>query len=144
MPLLISCGSLRGAFAPKNSNGGGLCIGIHKDLRSVWVAQGDDEVECLVVEIWADDFPIRVMTAYGPQLSDSTERKNKFWDFLEREADNADKAGAGFILQMDSNCHLGKEFIKNDVNEQNANGKLFAQFYGKNATIEIDKLFGTL
>ena len=49
----------------KSSNGGGLCIGVHKDLRSVWIAQGD-EVECLEVEVWVDDFPIRVLVAYGP------------------------------------------------------------------------------
>ena len=50
----------------KSSNGGGLSIGVHRDLRSVWVAEGDDEVECLEVEIWVDDFPVRVMNAYGP------------------------------------------------------------------------------
>ena len=42
-----------------------ICIGVHKDLRSVWIAQGD-EVECLEVEVWVDDFPIRVLVAYGP------------------------------------------------------------------------------
>ena len=29
---------------------------------------------------------------------------------------------------MDGNCHLGKDIIKNDVNEKNANGKLFTEF----------------
>ena len=29
----------------QNSKGGGICIGVHKDLRSVWIAEGDDEVE---------------------------------------------------------------------------------------------------
>ena len=29
---------------------------------------------------------------------------------------------------MDSNCHLGKEILKRDVNDQNVNVKLFAQF----------------
>ena len=90
----------------KNSNGGGLCIGVHKSLRPVWVSQGDDEVECLAVEIWVDDFPIRIVTAYGPQLGDKLERKQKFWSFIEREAINAFENGSGFILQMDSNSHL--------------------------------------
>ena len=80
------------------------------------------------VEIWVDDFPVRVMVAYGPQSGDSQDRKRKFWDFIEKEADTAHKVGAGFILQMDSNCHLGQEIIEGDVNVQNANGKLFAQF----------------
>ena len=76
---------------------------IHKNLRSVWISQGDDEVECLTVEVWADNFPVRIVTAYGPQLKDSEERKQQFWEYLGREAENANKAGAGFILQMDSN-----------------------------------------
>ena len=106
----------------------GLCIGAHKDLRPVWVAQGDDEVECLVVKIWLDDFPIRILNAYGPQLNDAMDRKRKFWDFIEREVRNAGEAGAGLIIQMDSNSHLGKDVIENDVNDQNLNGKLFCEF----------------
>ena len=61
----------------KNKSGGGLCIGVLKDLHPVWVAQGDDEVECLSIEIWVEDFPIRVVTAYGPQLGDKLEKKNR-------------------------------------------------------------------
>ena len=121
----------------KNSNGGGLCIGVNKDLRSVWISQGDYEVEALTVEIWADDFPVRIVTAYGPQLCDSQDRKQNFWQFLEREVANADEAGAGFILQMDSNCHLGKNFIEKDVNEQNSNGKLFGQFLERNTQLTL-------
>ena len=40
----------------------------------------------------------------------------------------AQKAGAVFILQMDSNAHLGTDIINGDVNEQNVNGKYFVQF----------------
>ena len=104
---------------------------------SVWVAIGDDEVECLVVEIWIDDFQIRILTAYGPQLSDASERKIKFWDFIEREARNAIESGAGIIIQMDSNSHLGKDVIKNDVNDQNLNGKLFANFLERMPNLSI-------
>ena len=41
---------------------------------------------------------------------------------------NAAEAGAGLIIQMDSNSHLGKDVIENDVNDQNLNGKLFCEF----------------
>ena len=75
-----------------------------------------------------DDFLIRVVTAYGPQLGDKLERKQKFWDYIEREVINAIKTGSGFILQMDSNAHLGKDYIKNDQNDRNLNGKLFCEF----------------
>ena len=61
----------------KSSSGGGLCIGVHKDIKSVWINQGDDEVECLIVEVWLNYFPVRIMTAYGPQLGDWNEKKIK-------------------------------------------------------------------
>jgi exonuclease III len=108
----------------KNSNGGGLCIGVQNYLKPVWVGQGDDEVEALAVEIWFDDLPIRIVTAYGPQVGDSVERKLKFWDFIEREANNTSESGSGFILQKDSNAHLGKDVIKKGPNDQNSNGRL--------------------
>ena len=100
----------------KNSNGGSLCIGVLNDVHPVWVEQGDDEVECLAVEIWVDDFPVRIVTAYGPKSADRMERKTKFWDFIERQAINALETGSGFILQMDCNSHLGNEIIKDDLN----------------------------
>ena len=112
----------------KNSSGGGLCIGVHKDLKPVWVSQGDDEVEVLVVEIWVNEFPVRIVTGYGPQVGDSQERKQKFWDFLEKECYLALEAGSGFVLQMDSNAHMGKDILKEDPNDQNVNGKLFCDF----------------
>ena len=121
----------------KNSNGGGLCVGVLKDLQPCWLSQGDDEVEFITIEVWIDDFPIRVLNAYGPQLGDSKERKDKFWESIETEVKNAEVAGAGFILQMDSNCHLGKDIIKDDVNAQNSNGKLFMKFMERNPSLTI-------
>jgi hypothetical protein len=121
----------------KNGGGGGLCIGVHKDLQPVWISQGDDEVECLTVEVWVNEFPIRIVNGYGPQAGDSIERKRKFWDFIDREVTNAIVAGAGFILQMDGNCHLGKEVIKEDVNDQNFNGKLFNEFLERNPHLSL-------
>ena len=119
------------------SGGGGLSLGIHKYLQPVWINQGDDEVECLAVEVWVNEFPIRIVNGYGPQLGDSIERKRKFWEFIETEVNNAIVAGAGFILQMDGNCHLGEEIIKNDPNIQNLNGKLFCEFLERNPHLTV-------
>ena len=113
------------------------CIGVHNDLQPVWIAQGDDEVEVLVVEFWVNEFPIRIVNGYGPQVGDSSERKRKFWEFIEREVANAIVAGAGFLLQMDGNCHLGKELIKDDVNVQNINGKYFKEFLERNPHLTL-------
>ena len=76
-----------------------------KDFNPVWVDEGNDEVEFLCVEIWVDDFPIRVVTAYGPQLGDTKEKKEKFWFSLESQARAAFENGSGLIIQMDSNAH---------------------------------------
>ena len=107
----------------KSKGGGGLC-----DLQPVWVAQGDDDLECLAVEVWTEEFLIRVLVAYGPQLGDDADKKHILWGFIEQQAVIAQRAGAGFILQMDSNAHLGTDIINGDVNEQNVNGKYFFQF----------------
>ena len=58
-------------------------MGVHKDLQTVWVAQGDDDLECLAVEVWVEGFPIRVVVAYGPQLGDNADKKQNFWEFIE-------------------------------------------------------------
>ena len=121
----------------KKSGGGGLCLGVQNDIQPVWIAQGDDEVECLTVEVWVNEFPIRVLNGYGPQIGDSIERKRNSWDFIEREVNNAIVAGAGFILQMDGNCHLGDQVIKNDPNVQNSNGKLFCEFLERNPHLTV-------
>ena len=122
-----------------NKDGGGLCIGVSKDLQPSWVDEGDDEVECLSVEIWVNGFPIRIVTAYGPQLGDTAERKQKFWEFLDTQARQAYENGSGFILQMDSNSHLGQKVIKDGPNNQNANGKLFCDYFGKIAAFDLNK-----
>jgi hypothetical protein len=94
-------------------------------------------VVCLVVEVWVEEFPIRIITAYGPQVGDASDRKQKFWDFLENQVNNAFNSGAGMIIQMDSNSHLGEEIIENDVNEQNVNGKMFADFLDRNPQLSL-------
>ena len=121
----------------QKSSGGGLAIGVHNDLHPAWIDQGDDEVEVIVVEIWIDEFPVRIVNGYGPQLSDSVERNQKFWTFLEKHVNNAIVAGAGLIIQMDGNCHLGPMIIPEDLNAQNANGKLFCEFIERNPHLTI-------
>ena len=99
-----------------NSGGGGLLIGALKDLQPNWVGQGDDQAEYIVIEVWFEGFPVRILNGYGPQECDDVERKKKFWESVDREVKNAVNAGAGMIIQMDSNSHLGPNLIKDDVN----------------------------
>ena len=52
---------------------------VKADLSPVWVSEGDDVTEVLVVEIHIEERKIRILNCYGPQSGDSIERKNKFW-----------------------------------------------------------------
>ena len=47
--------------------GGGIAIGAVDDLNPVWISEGDDEVEVLVIQIEVEQFLIRCIGAYGPQ-----------------------------------------------------------------------------
>ena len=62
----------------KERHGGGLAIGVINDLEPVWIGEGDDEVEVLVVEAQIVNLKIRCICAYGPQEKDSQERKLNF------------------------------------------------------------------
>ena len=116
----------------QNSQGGGLAIGVEKDLESTLVREGNDDVEALVVQLVLGKLPVKVITAYGPQENSLKEKKEKVWAFLEEEAVQAELEGHGLIVQMDGNLHAGPDFIKNDPNPQNQNGKLFMQYLERN------------
>ena len=75
---------------------------------------------------------IRVVTAYGPQENALKNQKDKFWEFIEEEVNNAEFEGNGLIIQMDGNLHAGSQLIKGDPNKQNQNGCLFCEFLERN------------
>ena len=121
----------------KDLQGGGLAIGIDKDIESTLVREGNDVVETLVVQIVIEKLPIRIVVAYGPQENDTKERKEEFWRFLEEEATKAELLGYGFMVQMDANVHGGPKLIKDDPNEQNMNGKCFKNFLERNQYLTV-------
>ena len=63
-----------------NKGGGGIMIGIKKDIDAtpVDVSPQDDELEILVVELELKDLSIRFLTAYGPQEDGNEDKINKF------------------------------------------------------------------
>lgn len=121
----------------KHSNGGGLATLVKPELDPVFIAEGDDQVEILVVQIKIKELHIRVINAYGPQECDSLERKSLFWARLHNEVIEADEANCAVFLQMDGNLHCGEEIIKGDPNPVNANGKLFHTFLDNNPSLSL-------
>ena len=121
----------------KDSEGGGLAIGVHNDIESTLVREGDDEKEAIVVQIEIGNKEVRIIVAYGPQENAKKEKKEAFWKFLEEESIKAELLGHGLIIQMDANVHGGPKLIENDPNFQNYNGKLFEQFLGRNSNLIV-------
>ena len=121
----------------KESQGGGLAIGIDKEIESTLIKEGNDEVEAMVVQIMLDRFPIKVVAAYGPQENALKEKKEKFWSFLEEEAITAELQDHGFLLQMDGNLHGGPNLVNDDPNVQNTNGKFFEHFLERNPFLTV-------
>ena len=121
----------------QNSQGGGLAIGIDKEIESTLVREGNDDIEAFVVQVVLGKIPVKIIVAYGPQENALKEKKDKFWGFLEEEAYKAELLDQGLLIQMDGNLHGGSDLIKDDPNPQNQNGKLFMKFLERNAYLTV-------
>ena len=118
-------------------SGGGLALGVHRDIPAVQVREGDDEVECLSVVVTVGELQFRTVAAYGPQLRDTREKKDNFWNYLDYEVLEADRQKMGVIIEMDSNCWAGQEIIPGDPNIQNSNGKLLEYFLSRHPNLTV-------
>ena len=121
----------------KNKSGGGLAIGAVEDLNPVFISEGDDDVEVLVIQIEVQQFKIRCIGAYGPQEKDHIERKSNFWTRLSKEVEEAYENDLAIIFQMDGNLWAGPEVVKNDPNECNGNGKMFKKFLQEHPYLSV-------
>ena len=109
-----------------NKNGGGLALGVLKDLEPVWIKDGGDLVEALTVKISLNNsIDVRLTNAYGPQVYDNEDKKTKFWEYLDNEVFKCKNEGNGCLIMMDSNTWLGPHIISNDPRSMNIKGKLF-------------------
>ena len=119
-----------------SKNGGGLALGIIKELEPVWIKDGDENVEALTVRVTlGNNVNVRVTNVYGPQEYDNMEKKQRFWEYLNKEVFEAKIEGSGCIILMDGNSWLGPEIIPEDPHLQNGNGKLFESFLKNNTNM---------
>ena len=117
--------------------GGGLALGCLKELNPCWISEGSEYVEAISISICIKNMKIRCCTAYGPQENDSIEKKEAFWDHLDKEVFEAETTGEGFILQFDGNLWAGDRIVPGDPRSQNKNGKLFEQFLKRNPKLTV-------
>ena len=121
----------------KSKGCGGLALGALHTLNPTWLGEGNDEIECLSIEITVQKLKIRCVVGYGPQEGDKNERKEKFWNHLDLEVAAAENQGTGFILQMDGNLWAGTQLIPGDPHDQNQNGKMFQMFLERNPHLSV-------
>ena len=67
----------------QKSQGGGLALGVDKNIESTLVRDGDDNIEVLSVHTVLGGVPTRIIVGYEPQENDNIEKKNNFWKFTE-------------------------------------------------------------
>ena len=110
----------------KGKGGGGIMIGVRKDVESVpvIVSNHDDDVEILVIEVGLKAMTVRFLTAYGPQEGASDDTVNKFYSALQEEIIGCEQENCGLIAELDCNAKLGKEIIEGDPNTMSENGRL--------------------
>ena len=104
------------------------------------VSEADGDIDAITIDINTKNISIACTSAYGPQMSASTETKTQFWDYLNSAALTARNAGKGFILQGDLNATLGSTIIPGDKNPKNENGRLFEQFLLNNKLTPVNSL----
>ena len=101
------------------------------------IRNGNNNIECATIEVTTETTRIRCVTGYGPQESDCTSRKEKFWNLLDEEVHSAKEDGVGLVIEIDSNAWAGDGLIPKDPNKQNNYGKLLEKFLKRNTNITL-------
>ena len=73
----------------QNMQGGGIALGVNKSIESTLINEGGDNTEILSVKIQMENMKVRAITAYGTQENAPKNKKNNFWDYIEREVIDA-------------------------------------------------------
>lgn len=94
-------------------------MGCSIKLSPVLTRSGGDQAEALTVNIKLQKMNILFCNAYGLQNSDTTIKKDSFWQFLDEEAKTAEMEGKGLLLQGDLNDWLVSQIIPKDPRPQN-------------------------
>ena len=113
----------------KNSNGGGLAIGINCTFTPFMVFECDDKTELLVVEASINEHNIQFITGYGPQESESINDREEFFAKLSEGVKKAELAGCSVFIELDTNSKLWADIIKGDPHDISKNGELLLNIY---------------
>ena len=70
----------------QKKQGGGIALGVNKCIESTLLNEGENDIEALSVKIQLENMQVRAITAYGPQENAQKDKKNSFWEFIEKRS----------------------------------------------------------
>ena len=65
-------------FNRKERNGGGIAIGVKEELKPMWIGEGNDDIELLVIEVDLSNIRVRCIGGYGPHEKEMINKKKAF------------------------------------------------------------------
>ena len=89
--------------------GGGLCIGVKKEMPSTLIREGGEDAECLTVQDEVGQQELVVVCGYGPQENAGMERNEIFWQYLEREVEEAAREEKMLVMLEDGLQRLDRQ-----------------------------------
>ena len=123
----------------KDCGGGGLLTAVHKNLEPISVGEDTDE-EVLVVEAKLANRKVRLINAYGPQETETEDKKKSFFNKMDEEIKGAKIAGTMVCVELDANSKLGSELNPGDPHPQSKNGKHLENLVIENDLIVVNSL----
>ena len=118
----------------------GTMLGAHVKLQPVLISEYSETFELLVVQVKVEGREIRLITGYGPQENQTTDKTMPFFSKLEEEIVCAKLANKSVIIQMDANSKLGREVIPNDPKNQSPNGAILSDIIERNGLIVANSI----
>ena len=122
----------------KDCGGGGLLTVVHKNLEPISVGEDTGE-EVLVVEAKLANRKVRLINAYGPQETETEDKKKSFFNKMDEEIKGAKIAGTMVCVELDANSKLGSELNPGDPHPQSKDGK-----HLENLVIELNLRWSSL
>ena len=124
--------------AIRNKDKTGTLVGVHNSLKPVLIAEYNEDIELVVVEISISGRHIRVISGVGPQENQCQTARLPFFLSLEKEVNKAEMEGKSVMIEIDANSKLGLERIPNSKHEISPNGKLLADIIDRHAMFVIN------
>ena len=106
----------------QNKEGGSLMTAVHENLNPVFISEGENGNEILVVQAEFGSEKCRFINGYGPQENSNRATIIEFYSRMDQEIKNAKMLGCLVCICIDANAKLGGDIIPGDPHPMSQNG----------------------